>query len=67
MSASHPEFRKSSHSAGGESGTCVELAMNLSDAHLVRDSKDPHGPTLSFRPNELSAFVAEVKAGRYDR
>jgi hypothetical protein len=51
-------WRKSSHSGG--SGACVELA----NTGLVRDSKNPAGPTLSVG---LSGLVAAAKAGRLDR
>jgi hypothetical protein len=52
-------------------GNCVELARL--DAHgggagLVgmRDSKDPGGPALIFPAAEIGAWVADLKAGRYD-
>lgn len=51
-------WRKSSHSGG--SGDCVELA----NTGLVRDSKNPAGPTLSV---DLSGLVGAAKAGRLDR
>ncbi|MGK4584386.1 DUF397 domain-containing protein [Kitasatospora sp. HPMI-4] len=50
-----PTWFKSSHS-GGEGGECVEVAL-ATDAVLVRDSKDEHGPQLSFTPEEWTAFV----------
>ncbi|MBD0738207.1 DUF397 domain-containing protein [Streptomyces sp. CBMA29] len=56
-------WRKSSYS-GGDEGSCVEVA----DGHPlvpVRDSKDPHGPALLFPADAWSAFVAEVKSGRF--
>lgn len=60
------EFRKSSHS-GGDSGTCVEVAQNIPGVRAIRDSKDPSGPVLSFQPEDLSAFITGVKAGRFYR
>jgi hypothetical protein len=33
---------------------------------LVRDSKDPAGPMLSFTPAEWSAFTAAIRAGQLD-
>jgi len=55
-----PRWRKSGRSTGTD--TCVELNGDL-DA--VRDSKNPAGPTLPV--TSLAAFVADVKAGRFDR
>lgn len=55
-------WRKSSHSENGSD--CVEVHANL---NRVRDSKDPHGPVLTFGYSKLSAFIADVKAGRFDR
>jgi hypothetical protein len=51
-------WRKSSYS--GSESNCVELPATL-DA--VRDSKNVHGPVLRV---DLTAFVNEVKAGKYD-
>lgn len=50
---------KSSHS-GTSGGDCVEMAATPFIVH-VRDSKDRHGPVLSFRPEAWSAFVAYAK------
>ncbi|MGP4019784.1 DUF397 domain-containing protein [Saccharopolyspora sp. 5N708] len=52
-------WRKSSYSPN--SGTCVELASSLD---RIRDSKDPHGPTLRV---DVVGFVRAVKTGRFDR
>jgi hypothetical protein len=51
-------WRKSSLSGG--SGDCVELAYS----GLVRDSKNPAGPTL---PVNLTGLVDAAKAGHLDR
>jgi Domain of unknown function (DUF397) len=56
-------FRKSTHSDGGEG--CVEAAT-LNGARLVRDSKDPDGPTLAFERPAWAAFINEVKQGKFD-
>ncbi|MBB5939892.1 DUF397 domain-containing protein [Streptomyces zagrosensis] len=60
------QWRKSSYSNGG--GNCIEWAP----AHAatigvvpVRDSKDPHGPALSFTAPAWSAFLAGVKADEF--
>ena len=50
------KWKKSSYS--GYNGDCVEVAT-VSDV-LVRDSKDPEGPRLSFAPAEWRAFLASV-------
>ncbi|MGI5232514.1 DUF397 domain-containing protein [Actinoallomurus sp. CA-142502] len=56
-------FRKSTHSDGGEG--CVEAAT-LNGSRLVRDSKDPDGPTLTFTPSAWGAFIDKVKQGKLD-
>lgn len=33
---------------------------------MVRDSKNPTGPTLRFGHNQLAVFLGEVRAGRFD-
>lgn len=50
-------WRRSSFS--GASDECVEV----SNTGLVRDSKDPDGPSL---PAKLTSLVAAVKSGRLD-
>jgi hypothetical protein len=32
----------------------------------VRDSKDPHGPVLTFTAKEWAAFVGGTKDGEFD-
>ncbi|GIJ23518.1 DUF397 domain-containing protein [Micromonospora lutea] len=49
-------WRKSSRSSGNQ-GDCVEVADNLPGVVGVRDSKDPHGPALTFTPDTWRAFV----------
>jgi Domain of unknown function (DUF397) len=55
-------WRKSRHS---ETNACVEVAV-IGDVVAVRDSKDPSGSVLVFRPHEWSAFVGGVKDGEFD-
>jgi hypothetical protein len=38
----------------------------LDSGVLVRDSKDPHGPVLSFAHASFACFIREVAAGRFD-
>ncbi|MDG4837164.1 DUF397 domain-containing protein [Micromonospora sp. WMMD967] len=49
-------WRKSTRSAGN-GGECVEVASNLPGIVAVRDSKDPHGPALTFTPAAWATFV----------
>ncbi|SET50947.1 DUF397 domain-containing protein [Nonomuraea wenchangensis] len=48
-------------------GSCVEVAP-LADGGgvLVRDGKDPDGPSLRFDGDEWAAFLAGVRAGEFD-
>ncbi|MEV3856005.1 DUF397 domain-containing protein [Streptomyces sp. NPDC050095] len=50
-------WRKSSYS-GGEGSDCLEVTYDHPGLIPVRDSKDPAGPTLTFRAAAWSAFVA---------
>ncbi|MFD4904779.1 DUF397 domain-containing protein [Kitasatospora purpeofusca] len=55
------QWRKSSYSNG--QGDCIEVADGLSDIVPVRDSKDPHGPTLAFSTTAWSSFLAAIRTG----
>ena len=55
-------WRKSSYS-GSNGGACVDVADNLPGIVAVRDSKDPHGPNLTFSPTEWRTFITSVKTG----
>lgn len=46
-------------------GDCVEVA-GTSNLIVVRDSKDPDGPMLSYARAEWDAFVADVMEGEFD-
>ena len=46
---------KSSYSAGN-GGECIEVAASPGTVH-VRDSKDRHGPRLTFSPEAWAEFV----------
>ncbi|MDI5940126.1 MULTISPECIES: DUF397 domain-containing protein [Micromonospora] len=54
------QWRKSTRS-GGNGGDCVEVADNLPDVVLVRDTKDRDGGTLSFSPASWRGFVELAK------
>lgn len=53
-------WRKSSRS-NGLGGDCVEVADNLPGVVGVRDSKDPHGPVLTFTPAAWRSFLEYAK------
>jgi hypothetical protein len=53
-------WRKSSHSAG-DGGDCLEVAVGSTTAIPVRDSKNPHGPKLTFRAEAWAAFVGSLR------
>lgn len=55
-------WRKST--ASGDSGDCVEVAF-IADAVLVRNSKDPSGPRLSFSYSEWAAFLTGARRGEF--
>jgi hypothetical protein len=58
-------WRKASRSNGGNGG-CVEIAANLPGVIAVRDSKRPEGGAHVVQRATFAAFLADVKAGRYD-
>jgi hypothetical protein len=63
MNPNNPVWRKSTHSFSN--GNCVEVAsapaLDTPEMVLVRDSKDPEGPRLSFNRREWAAFTAAVR------
>lgn len=58
-------WRKSSYS-GSNGGGCIEVADNLPGVVAVRDSKDPGGPALTFKPDDWRAFTVAIKTGEFD-
>jgi hypothetical protein len=69
MSVNRPEvgdlqWRKARASAGN--GACVEVAP-VSGQIVIRDSKDPEGPVLSYSPEAFQSFLATAKEGAYPR
>jgi hypothetical protein len=57
------QWRTSSYS-GANGASCVEVAF-LPGAVAVRDTKDRTRPPQSHSPAAWSAFVADVRAGRF--
>jgi hypothetical protein len=55
------QWRKSSYS--GNSGNCVEVAM-LDNGVAVRDSKNVHGPVLTFTGQAWKAFTRQLAAAK---
>ncbi|MFI9762568.1 DUF397 domain-containing protein [Streptomyces sp. NPDC051963] len=53
-------WHKSSYSAGG-GDDCLEVTHDFPTVIPVRDSKNPQGPKLAFRPEVWSAFVKAVR------
>lgn len=51
-------------SSFSNNGNCVQV--RLRQGVLVRDSKDPGGPILSFTNSEWIAFVEGVRNGEFD-
>ncbi|MFI5494378.1 DUF397 domain-containing protein [Actinoplanes sp. NPDC051859] len=58
-----PAWRKSSKCANS---TCVEVAR-VEDGYLIRDSKQPDLPALSFSAIQWQDFRAGMLAGEFDR
>lgn len=59
-------WRKSSRS-GSNGGNCVEVAFASGNTVALRDSKNPHGPVLSFADHGWRAFHAATRTGRFTR
>ncbi|WP_312872160.1 DUF397 domain-containing protein [Streptosporangium becharense] len=68
-------WRKSSLSGNGPdcvevmladtASTTTEPTTDADHLFLVRDSKDPDGPVLSFTPTEWDAFITGIKGGAF--
>jgi hypothetical protein len=52
-------------SASSQNNECVEQRRHAGLVE-VRDSKDPTGPVLRFRPAEFAAWLDAARTGRYD-
>ena len=66
MEVNRKEARWIKSSASSGNGTCVEVASVREDEVLVRNSRDPEGPILSFTKAEWVAFLAGAKALEFD-
>lgn len=55
-------WRKSGASGSSD---CVEVA-EIGESILIRDSKDPAGPILTFTHSEWNAFVVGIRNGEFD-
>lgn len=60
MTATGAKWRKSTRS-GNNGGSCVEVADNIPDIVLARDTKDRLGGTLSFKPAAWQDFLDLAK------
>ncbi len=60
--ASSLAWRKSKAS---DTGNCVEVAFG-SESVLIRHSKNPSGPVLSFSRPEWAAFLHGARGGEFD-
>ncbi|MEU1665911.1 DUF397 domain-containing protein [Streptomyces sparsogenes] len=58
-------YRKSSYSL--QEGNCVEIAPTVIGGRSIRDSKDKHGPHLTFTRGAWQAFLLGVRQGEFDR
>ena len=58
-------WRKSSHSGGGNDDACVEL-VELGGRVWVRDSKNPDGERLVFGREAFGGLLARVKRDDLD-
>jgi hypothetical protein len=65
MSGAGPDSAVWKKSSFSDSAACVETTREGS-LTLVRDSKDPNGPILTFNAQEWVAFLSGVRAGEFD-
>ncbi|MFJ8477857.1 DUF397 domain-containing protein [Kitasatospora sp. NPDC094011] len=54
------QWRKAN--ASNPNDNCVEVANGIAGIVPVRDSKDPHGPALTFTPSSWQAFIAGIRS-----
>ncbi len=63
MTSQEARWIKASRSSSN--GNCVEMRPTEGGVD-VRDSKDPHGPILSFSKDEFAAWLEGAQAGEFD-
>lgn len=61
-SRSRTAWLKASSSTAGSN--CVEMRRD-GERVLVRDSKHPHGPMLTFGPEHFSAWISAARHGEF--
>ena len=59
------QWHKSTYS--GQTGDCVEVAENLPDAVLVRDTKDRSRLVLKVQKGAWGGFLDACKSGEFNR
>jgi Domain of unknown function (DUF397) len=64
-SESAPNAWWKSSESGGDAGACVEVTF-AGESVLVRHSRNPSGPVLSFTHSEWRAFIAGTRNGEFD-
>ena len=64
LASSGIEWRKRTFSTD-QGGNCVEVA-GFAGQIMVRDSKNPNGPSLTFTVAEWAAFIAGAQDGQFD-
>lgn len=64
-SGSAPIAWRKSSASGGNGGECVEVAFTEAGV-LVRHSRNPTGPVLSFTPSEWQAFLMGTQNGEFN-
>ena len=52
-------WRKSSYSGGN--AECIEVGSNLPGLLIIRDSKNPDGPELTFTWAQWESFMSQLK------
>ncbi|HZG06059.1 MAG TPA: DUF397 domain-containing protein [Streptomyces sp.] len=55
-------WRKSSYS-NQDGGECVEVSDDFAAVVPVRDSKNAHGPVITFAADGWASFITAVKRG----